>query len=95
MDENKKRNLLIILSVACITIALVFAYSSLNGGKTNSTGSDELITMKCRNPECRESFEIPTNEFNSYMQKNAGVELELPAYPCQKCEEKSAYRIFK
>jgi hypothetical protein len=99
MEENAKKTLLIVVSLACIAGAGIFLYKSMGGGTTGGIAPAGNMWVKCNNPKCGHEYEISLQEYNTFVNNNGGYRqfMMSGAVPmkCPKCNEDSVFKAMK
>lgn len=100
MEENVKKTLLIVVSIACIAVASIFIYKTTFGGNAGGGGGVTGKTwIKCNNPKCNNEYQIDAKTYNEFVMNNGGPRqfLMSGAVPmkCPKCNEDSSFKAMK
>ena len=98
MDEEKKRKVMIGITVTCTLLAIIFfiAFGTGGGGLSSNIGRKGPVQLLCVNPDCEFDFTLDTDE---YIAQRREREPEIPMGPmmvpipleCTECGEDSAY----
>lgn len=98
MEENAKKTLMIVVSIACIAAASVFIYKSMGGGTASGEPTGKTW-IKCNNPKCNNEYQIDAKTYNEFVMNNGGPRqfLMSGAVPmkCPKCNEDSSFKAMK
>ena len=96
MEDGKKKTFMIGAIIGCLVLASIITYTSqFKKSGIKSIGSDEVIWVKCDNPDCGQACQIKKRAYFEFLQKEAKPMAPAPPMVCEKCEQESAYRAVK
>lgn len=70
---------------------------SISQKQQTDSSADEMIWVKCKNPDCGAEYQMGKREYFRYLQKNMDPAkfMQTPALPCNECGQESIYRAVK
>ena len=102
MDEDKKKQVMIAITIICILLAVIIFFAFGTGGNSfmKGTTSTGPVPMLCVNPDCEYVFELSRDDYGRQMMENQpeipmGPMMGPTALECPECGEKSAYVAIK
>lgn len=97
MDEGKKRQLMIGVTVVCLGLATAIAYMSRSGRSgLDSVPRGQMIWVKCGKADCGAEYQIDNKDYWEYIEEHRNpMSLSIPALVCRDCESKSVFRAVK
>ena len=95
MEDSKKTTVMVVVIAACLVAAGSIIYFTFFKGTSAPTREASTKTwMICR--ECVHTFELDLKEYLDSMPENKDQMLsEPPAFTCEKCGQKSAYKAIE
>jgi hypothetical protein len=98
MEDNVKKTLLIVISVACIAAAGVMMYKTMGGGATSGEPAGK-IWVKCESTKCNNEYQLSAKDYSDFIMDNGGhrqiMMAGMPPMKCPKCGEKTAFKAEK
>ena len=68
MNEDTKKKVMLVVTLACVALAIGIVYWTTFRGKGTSSSSKGLIYLKCMNKECGKTTEISIKKFQALLQ---------------------------
>ena len=94
MEDSKKKIVLLIITAGCLSLAATMFFSTKSQGSKIPSFEGETVILKCTN--CQASPEMEKHEYYKYIQENRNpLSLSAPPMICEKCGEKSAYKVIR
>lgn len=93
MDSNKVKMIIIISAIG----GAVLVGSWARKGRTKGIGTvpdGETVWVKCSNPACGASYEMPLKEYYTKVEKKVAYS-SVPPIDCEKCGKESVFRAIK
>lgn len=94
MEDGKKKPVMIAVIVVCLAGAGLITYTrhSGGGGGVEDIPDDEMVWIKCNNPDCKAEYQTGKKAYHKYMQEHANpLARSAPAMPCEKCSKNSVF----
>ncbi len=98
MEEGKKKPIMIGVIVACLVLAALVTFSRRGGGGggIEDISEEEMIWVKCNNPNCKTEYEMGKKAYFEYIQEHMDpMAMVAPPVVCKSCGEGSVYRAEK
>jgi len=98
MVGSVKKPVLIGIIVLCLAVAAAVTYKSRSRdqGGIESIPADEMMWVKCNNPQCKAEYQIPKREYFQFIEKNVDpMATRPPGMRCKECGKDSVYRAVK
>ena len=98
MEEGKKKPIMIGVIVACLALAALITFSRRggSGGGIKDISDEEMVWVKCNNPNCKAEYEMGMKAYFEYIQENMDpMAMVAPPVVCKSCGEKSVFRAEK
>ncbi len=93
MDAEKKKRIMLVITIVCLVLAGGITYFRLAGTK-DEIAKGEMMWVKCANPNCNAEYQIEMREYAELSKasasgtpkcKKCGEESLLDAIKCEKC----------
>ena len=98
MDEDKKKRVMLVIIVVCMSIVAIMTIARMRKPDKDKIPEFEgqVEWVLCRNTACGTNYSIPMKNFHEQLQKirEPGSPV-LPPLVCEKCGEGSIYRAVK
>jgi ribosomal protein L40E len=98
MEEGKKKMIMIGIIVACFVAAGIIFFATRSrgpgGGIEDIKRGQAMYWMKCRNPECENTWQMDMKDYFEYIEKHR-VGMTVPGVLCPKCNKETGYRAEK
>jgi hypothetical protein len=96
----EKKTVLSLIAVTALVLAGWIAYVNSNKPEKpvgiKSVDPNEMIWIKCKDPNCAATFQMNKVAFLEYLQQNIDpMAMQQPAIPCEKCGGKTGYKALK
>jgi len=98
MEESKKKLIMIGIIVACLALAalITFGWRVGSGGGIEDISPEEMIWVKCNNPDCKAEYEMSKKDYFKYVQEHIDpMAMVAPPVICKECGKASCYRAEK
>lgn len=95
MDEDKKKNIIVIVSLICLVVAVVIIFKTYFQNSAISSLRQEMVWLKCVNPKCNHEEEVNLQEYQERLEASGQNNMMLmPGVPpqvleCASCGQKS------
>ena len=94
MEDGKKKTIMIVVAVICLSLAVVILVGMLGDSGDIKSFKGQLVWVKCYKPECGTTYQIDKKEYFEYIREHQKG-IVAPPMVCEKCKEESAYRVMK
>ena len=98
MEESRKKPIMIGVIVACLGLAALITFSRRagSGGGIEDISPEEMIWVKCNNPDCKAEYEMGKQDYFKYVQEHIDpMAMVAPPVVCKTCGKASCYRAEK
>jgi hypothetical protein len=98
MEEGKKKVIMIGVIVACLALAAFITLGRRGGGSGSiaDISPDEMLWIKCNNPNCKVEYEMSKQAFYKYVEENIDPMARVtPPVVCEECGKESGLRAEK
>jgi len=98
MEESKKKPIMIGIIVACLALAALITFSRRagSGGGIEDISPEEMVWVKCNNPDCKAEYEMGKQDYFKYVQEHYDpMVMVAPPVVCKTCGKASCYRAEK
>ena len=96
MDSNKVKTIIMILAFGGAVLIGLWAWKSRSGSikDIDSVPEGETVWVKCSNPACGASYEMPLKEYYKKVEEKVAF-TSVPPIDCEKCGKESVFRAIK
>lgn len=97
MEDSRKKKIMIIIIVISFVTASIITFSTLRPrGPDIDVFKGKMIWVNCYNPDCGAGYQVDKKWYFEYIQEDpSSMWLGTPGLVCEKCEQKTVYRVVK
>ncbi len=98
MEEGKKKAVMIGIIVACLALVawITLGRRGGGGGGIADISPEEMMWVKCNNPNCKAEYEMGKQAYFKYVEKNIDpMAMVAPPVVCKECGKQSVLRAEK